>query len=88
LTDWVKKALTRRITDTAGRQESSRNVIQEIEPDERLVLGTKFAITFTFCLSAIEIANLAILGTWNSEVFAAITGLAGTVTGILISQKS
>jgi hypothetical protein len=36
----------------------------------------------------LEIANLAVLGTWNSEVFASITGLTGTITGILISQKS
>jgi hypothetical protein len=83
LTDWVKKALTRRITDKTALQEQLT-----LEPDERLVLGTKFAIAFTFCLSAIEIANLAIMHTWNSEVFAAITGLAGTITGILISQKT
>lgn len=86
LTDFVKKALTRRITDKTALKENAE--AQEVLPDERLVLGTKFAIAFTFCLSAIEIANLALLGTWNSEVFAAITGLAGTITGILISQKS
>jgi len=81
LTDFVKKALTRRNAGKKGLNES-------IEPDKRLVLGTKFAIAITFCLSTIEIANLAILGTWNSEVFASITGLTGTITGILISQKS
>lgn len=86
MTDFVKKALTRRITDKTALKENAE--AQEVLPDERLVLGTKFAIAFTFCLSAIEIANLALLGTWNSEVFAAITGLAGTITGILISQKS
>ena len=87
MTDFVKKALTRRITDKTALQENAEAVL-EVSPDERLVLGTKFAIAFTFCLSAIEIANLAIMHTWNSEVFAAITGLTGTVTGILISQKS
>ncbi len=81
MTDWVKKALTRRKNSKMGLQEAA-------EPDGRLVLGTKFAIAITFCLSAIEIANLAFLGTWNSEVFASITGLTGTITGILISQKS
>ncbi len=86
MTDWIKKALTRRITDKTLLQENAEKA--EVEPDERLVLGTKFAIAFTFCLSAIEIANLATMRTWNSEVFAAITGLAGTITGILISQKS
>ncbi len=81
MTDWVKHALTRRSSGRNGLNESS-------EPDERLVYGTKFAIGVTFCLSALEIANLAVLGTWNSEVFASITGLTGTITGILISQKA
>ncbi len=88
MTDWVKKALTRRITNKTALQADAEAAVLELEPDERLVLGTKFAIAFTFCLSAIEIANLAVLGTWNSEVFAAITGLSGTIMGILISQKS
>ena len=87
LTDWVKKALTRKITDKAALQENAE-VAQEVPPSERLVLGTKFAIALTFSLTAIEIAHLALLRTWNSEVFAAITGLAGTITGILISQKT
>jgi hypothetical protein len=86
LTDWIKKALTRRITNTTELQQQAQAI--EVEPDERLVYGTKFAIGVTFCLSAIEIANLAVLGTWNSEVFASITGLTGTITGILISQKA
>lgn len=60
----------------------------EVAPSDRLVLGTKFAIALTGCFTVIEVAHLALLGSWNSEVFAAITGLAGTVTGILISQKS
>jgi len=81
LTDWVKRALTRR---GAGRNGLNKGP----EPDTRLVLGVKFAIGITLCLTALEIANLAFLGTWNSEVFASITGLTGTITGILISQKS
>jgi hypothetical protein len=88
LTDWVRRALTRRITNKTQLQENTEATAEEVSPSERLVLGTKFAIALVFCLSAIEIAHLALLGTWNSEVFAAITGLAGTITGILISQKS
>jgi len=82
LTDWIKKALTRKTTDKTAL------VADEAEPNERLVLGVKFAITLTFSLTAIEIAHLALLHTWNSEVFATITGLAGTITGILITQKT
>ena len=83
MTDWVKRALTRRTTD-----KTVLATADEVPPSERLVLGVKFAIILTFSLTAIEIAHLAMLHTWNSEVFATITGLAGTITGILISQKS
>jgi hypothetical protein len=76
MADWIKKALTRR---------TQRG---EIPPDQRLVYGVKFAVAMTLCLSALEIAHLAFLGRWNSEIFAAITGLAGTVSGILIAQKT
>jgi len=82
MADWIKRALTRRTTNkTAASAE-------EITPSERLVLGVKFALVLTFSLTALEIAHLALLHSWNSEVFAAITGLAGTITGILISQKT
>jgi hypothetical protein len=83
LTDWVKRALTKRTTD-----KTAMNQVLDVSPSERLVLGVKFAIALTFSLTAIEIAHLALLGEWNSEVFATITGLAGTITGILISQKA
>ncbi|MEM2953601.1 MAG: hypothetical protein QXM52_02450 [Candidatus Bathyarchaeia archaeon] len=76
MVDWVKKALTRRV-----RQ-------REIPPDQRLVYGVKFALAMTLCLSALEIAHLAFLGSWNSEVFAAITGLIGVVSGIFVAQKT
>ncbi len=72
------------MTESAGTDDDG----DDVPPSERLVLGVKFAIALTFSLTAIEIAHLALLHTWNSEVFAAITGLAGTITGILISQKT
>jgi hypothetical protein len=78
---WIKRALTRKTTDKTATQ-------QEVPPSERLVLGVKFAIALTFSLTALEIAHLALLHSWNSEVFAAITGLAGTITGILITHKA
>jgi hypothetical protein len=81
MTDWIKRALTRKTTEKSVTEA-------EVQPSERLVLGVKFAIALTFSSTALEIAHLALLGTWNSEVFAAITGLAGTITGILISQKT
>ncbi len=82
MTDWVKKALTRR-----GKKAVGSN-LAEVSASERLVLGVKFAIALTFSLTAMEVAHLALLRAWNSEVFAGIMGLAGTITGILISQKT
>lgn len=60
----------------------------EEEPNEKLVYVVKFSLGMTACLTAVEIANLALLHSWNSEVFAAITGLSGTVMGIFVGQKS
>ena len=31
---------------------------------------------------------MAFMRVWNAEVFAAVTGLIGTVTGILIGKKA
>jgi hypothetical protein len=78
--DWIKKALTKHI-----RQ---RIKTIEIPPDPRLVYGVKFTIAMTIILSALEIAHMAILGKWNSEIFAVITGLSGTVMGISVGQKT
>ena len=83
--DWIKHALTRTVVHKGlrGKQE-----IIVVEPNEKLVLGVKFAISMTVCLSALEIAHMAFLGSWNSEVFSAIMGLIGIVTGIFVGSKS
>jgi hypothetical protein len=80
--DPIKKALTRKISVKRGRGQQTI----EVTPSERLVLGVKFAMAMVTCLSALEVAHMAFLGTWSSEIFAAITGLIGTVSGVLISQ--
>ena len=76
MNDWIKRALTKH----------KRN--REIPPDPRLVIGVKFTIATTLILSTLEITHIALLGKWNSEIFAAITALTGTITGILITQKA
>jgi hypothetical protein len=81
LDDVIKRALTR-------RRRRRVAVAQSEEPDERLVLGVKFAICMTACLSMVEVAYMGFMHSWNSEVFAAITGLCGTVMGIFVGQKT
>jgi hypothetical protein len=80
MADWIRRALTRR------RPRGESRAIEEA--DERLVILVKFALGMTGCLAAIEIGHLIVLHSWNSEVFAAITGLIGTVSGIFIGQKA
>ncbi len=78
--DIIKRALTRR------RIQRGRMVVEE--PNQRLVTGVKFAIEMTIILSVLEIAHLVCLRSWNSEVFAAISGLSGTILGIFVGQKA
>ena len=85
MTDWIRKALTKTVQRKGSR---GREQIVVVQPNEKLVYAVKFAIGMTVCLSALEITHMAFLGTWNSEIFAGITGLIGTVSGILIGQKA
>lgn len=78
--DPIKRALTSR------RLERGRFVDEE--PDETLVYLVKFGIAMTACLSALEIANMAFLHCWNSEVFSAITALTGIVVGVFVGRKT
>ena len=80
MADMIKRALTRR------RVQRGRVVAEE--PNQTLVRLVEFAIGITACLSALEVAHLAFLGVWNSEIFAAITGLSGTVMGIFVGKKA
>jgi len=80
MVDPIRRALARK------RVQRGRAVVEE--PNEKLVIGVEFAIGMTVCLSALEVAHMAFLGGWNSEIFAAITGLIGTVTGIFVGKKA
>lgn len=83
--DMIKQALTRTVAHKGSR---GKEQIIIIPPNPKLVLAVKFAISMTACLTALEIAHMALLGKWNSEIFSAITGLSGTVIGIFLSHKA
>jgi len=80
MVDPIKHALTRR------RFQRGHFVVEE--PDETLVYVVKFGIGMTACLSALEIASMAFLHSWNSEVFSAITSLVGIVVGVFAGRKA
>ena len=80
MTDPIKRALTRR--------KSQRGRVISEEPNQKLVYAVWFAVAMVVCLTALEIVHLAVMQVWNSEVFAAITGLSGTVLGVFVGQKT
>jgi Zn-dependent protease len=80
MSDWIKRALARKSV------QRGRVVLEE--PNEKLVWGVKFAIGMTACLTALEVAHLAVLGSWSSEIFSTITGLIGTISGVLIGSHA
>ena len=77
---WVRRALARKSVQR-GR------VITE-DPDEKLVVVVKFGLAMTLVFSGLELAHILLLGSWNSEIFAAIAGLSGTVSGIFVGKRS
>jgi len=78
----IRRSLTK-VTVIQGKR--AKRV--EIPPSEKLVYGIYFAVVSLVGLVTLEIGHMALLGSWNSEIFAGITGLIGTITGIFISQK-
>jgi len=58
-----------------------------VPPNNSLVIIVQFSLGMVVCLTVLEVVHLIVLGKWNSEVFASITGLIGTVSGIIIGQR-
>jgi len=75
----IRKALTKR--------RMIRAVEVEEPPSEALVYGVTFAVAALGALTALQIAHMIFLGTWSSEVFAAITALIGTIIGVFFGKK-
>jgi len=82
--DYIKKALTKTV---AVKGSKGKTQCVEVPPSDRLIYAVYFSITMVACLTALQIVHLTVLGTWNTEVFAAISGLIGTITGIFLTQK-
>lgn len=86
----LKEKIRNAFTKTVLVQEGARKKLKRVEvpPSEKLVLGLCFAIAALIGLVILEVAHMAFLGNWNSEIFAAVTALIGTITGIFISQRA
>ncbi len=82
---WVKQALTRTVA-VKGLWGKTRYV--SCPPDPILVYGVYFAIAGVIVLAALQIVHVIVLRQWNSEIFAAMTGLIGTIIGVFFGNKA
>lgn len=81
----IRKALTKTVVVQVGTRKKQKRV--QVLPSEQIVYLVYFAIAAFVGLTALEIVHMVFFGTWNSEIFSAITGLIGTISGIFISQR-
>ena len=85
---WIRRLLTKqRVKDSEGRKTREVRVQEEL-PNEKLVLLVQFSMVAVGALTALELVHIVVLKVWNVEIFAAITGLIGTITGIILGRKT
>ncbi len=85
---WIRKALTKQVIVPAEEERTRAIRMEEIPPSKRLVLAVALTMVAMGLMTALEIVHVVFLGVWNSEIFTAISGLAGLVVGTLIGAKA
>ena len=85
LKNMIRKALTKTVVVQVGTRKKQKRV--QVLPSEQIVYLVYFAIASFVGLTALEIVHMVFFGVWNSEIFSAITGLIGTISGIFVSQR-
>ena len=81
----IRNALTKTVVVQVGTRKKQKRV--QVLPSEGIVYLVYFAIAAFVGLTALEIVHMVFFGVWNSEIFSAITGLIGTISGIFVSQR-
>lgn len=88
LMGWIRKALTKQVVVPAGEERTRAIRMDEVPPSERLVLVVALTVAAMAVMTVLEVVSVAYLRAWNSEVFSAITSLAGLVVGTLVGAKT
>jgi len=86
--DWIRKALTKQVIVPANEAKTRAVRMEEAPPSEKLVLVVALTIAAIAVMTVLEVVHVIYLGVWNSEIFSAITSLAGLVVGTLIGAKT
>jgi len=86
LKNLFKKALTK----TVWVQQNQENKLQpvEIPPSQSVLYAVVFAIAAIVALTALEVAHMAFLDSWNTEIFAGTMSVVTFILGIFIGQKA
>ena len=83
-----RKALTKTVYVKQGQGENSQVELVEVPPSQQLMYVVFFSIAALVALAALEVAHMAFLGGWNTEVFAGIMSVVTFVLGVFIGQKA
>ena len=83
-----RKALTKTVYVKQGQEENSGVELVEVPPSQQLMYVVFFSIAALVALAALEVAHMAFLGGWNTEVFAGIMSIVTFVLGVFIGQKA
>jgi len=88
LKNLFRKALTKTVYVKQGQEENSGVELVEVPPSQQLMYVVFFSIAALAALAALEVAHMAFLGGWNTEVFAGIMSVVTFVLGVFIGQKA
>jgi len=80
--------LTKTVYVKQGQEENSGVELVEVPPSQQLMYVVFFSIAALVALAALEVAHMAFLGGWNTEVFAGIMSVVTFVLGVFIGQKA
>ena len=79
----ISKLLTKKVMVKTG-QKTKR---VEVPPSQTLVYGVIAATATLVLLTVLEVAHIIFLGKFNTEIFATITLVVGTLLGTFFGQK-
>jgi len=86
LKNLFRKALTRTVLIRQDGQDKLEPI--EVPPSQGVVYAIVFAIAAIVALTVLEVAHMAFLGAWNTEIFAGIMSVVTFILGIFIGHNA
>ena len=83
--DWLRQVFAKRVAVQSGRGKKVKFV--EVLPSDRVVYGVMFAIVALICLVVLEVVYVVVFRSFNSEIFACVTFVIGTILGSFFVRK-